>query len=159
MIKIALSKKSRTDIWNKLSNRWDIQNKLSDVWGIGKHYWYPLIESNKEDIISFESSYIFNKEKLSNIKNILLKHGVTQIYEFRESGLLFKIDNINNYNFWDSDDYFWNNEGFWFDDSMDFIIYISHEETLTFGGEAIIKELKNCWKDWTEHLKWDTKNT
>ncbi len=158
MIRTALTDGYITDTWTKLSNRWDIQNKLSDVWGIGKHYWYPLTESNKEDLISFESSYIINKEKLSNIKSILLQMGVTEIYEFRENGLLYKIQKINDYNFWDSDDYFWNNECFWFNDAMDFIIYISHEETLTFGGEIIIKELKNYWHDWNEHLKWDTKN-
>lgn len=41
---------------------------------------------------------------------------------------------------------------------MDFIIYLSHEETVTFGGGYMIKEIKSHSQDWKEYLKWDTKN-
>lgn len=146
----------RKNIWLRLCSTWDIGN-TSDDWGIGKHYWYPLTKCNREDLISFDSRHVIKPQKLQEIKSILMQFGVTEIYEFRENGLAYKINNSLDYDFWDSDDYFWNNEGFWFDDNMNFIIYLSHEETITFGGDIFVKEIKSHWQGWKEHLKWDTK--
>jgi hypothetical protein len=87
-----------------------------------------------------------------------MQFGVKEIYEFREDGSAYRINNLQAYDFWDSDDYFWNNEGFWFDDNMNFILYLSHEDTITFGGEQFITEIKGHWHEWNEFLKWDTKN-
>jgi hypothetical protein len=145
-------------IWTKLCNIWDIENTSSDVWGIGKHYWYPLTKSKRDDLISLDSKYVITSQKLLDVKEILLHFGVEQLYEFRENGLAYRIDNLEEYDFWDSDDYFWNNEGFWFDDNMNFIIYLSHEETITLGGEVILKEIKSKWQEWGKNLKWDIKN-
>lgn len=158
MNRCVLEDNIRKTVWTKLCSIWDIENKSSDTWGIGNHYWYPLAECNREDLISFNSRYVIKLPKLEDVKKILLQLGANVIYEFREDGSAYKIDNIEEYDFWNSDDYFWNNEGFWVDNDMDFIIYLSHEETVTFGGEHFIKEIKSHWLEWAEYLKWDTKN-
>lgn len=159
MDKLSIADDIRSIIWTKLCNVWDIENKSSDVWGIGKHYYYPLTKSKRNDLISFNSKYVITPQKLIDIKKILLKYGIAQLYEFRENGLAYRISSLEEYDFWDSDDdYYLNNEGFWFDDNMQFIIYLSHEETVTFGGEDILKEIKSKWQEWEKNLKWDTKN-
>lgn len=145
---------------NTLNNitKKDILEKLKSTWDIKKQYWYPLEKCRRDDVISFDSDYINKETKISLIKSILKENGVVKLYEFRERGLAYEIDNISNYSLWQSDDYFMYNEGFWVDDTMNWIIYKSHEESITFGGGWLISKLKDEWKDWGKNLKWDTKN-
>lgn len=35
---------------------------------------------------------------------------------------------------------------------MDWIIYESHEGSITFGGEWLVKELKSIWTDWKDNM-------
>lgn len=135
-----------------------ILGKLKSIWDIRKTYWYPLEKCARNDLISFDSEYINKLEKISFIKSILEEHNIVKLYEFREHGLAYEIDNISDYTLWQSDDYFIYNEGFWFDDTMNWIIYKSHEDSITFGGEWIRSKLKEEWKDWYKNLKLDTKN-
>ena len=136
----------------------DISKKLKVIWDIAEHYWYPLASCKRDDLIAFDSRYINNSEKIKYIKGILIDNGVEKLFEYIEDGVAYEIDSIASYEFWNSDDYFWNNEGFWFDDSMKWIIYISHEETITFGGDMFISKMKKEWNDWNKNLKWDNKN-
>ncbi len=59
--------------------------------------------------------------------------------------------------FWESEDYFWNGEAYWFDDSLNWVVYKSHEGTITFGGEWLINHVKDIWEDWSNYTKWDSK--
>ncbi|MBP1961185.1 hypothetical protein [Paenibacillus aceris] len=43
-------------------------------------------------------------------------------------------------------------EGFWFTDEMNWIIYCSHENSITFGGELLIRRIKENWSEWNEYL-------
>lgn len=160
---------SRTKIRNKREenmvktrlnniNKKNILEKLKSTWDIKKRYWYPLEKCVRNDVISFDSEYINKSAKISFIKSILEEHDVVKLYEFREHGLAYEIDNISDYTLWQSDDYFMCNEGFWFDDTMSWIIYKSHEDSITFGGEWIRSKLKEEWKDWYKNLRSDTKN-
>lgn len=136
----------------------NIRERLSNIWGINQPYWYLLYSCHRDDVIAFDLNYVTISEKLKDVKMWLLEQGVSEMCEFRENGLDYEINDIKDYSFWDSDDYFWNNECYWFDYTMDWIIYLSHEQTITFGGDAMIKRLKIEWHDWSKHLKWDTKN-
>ncbi len=41
---------------------------------------------------------------------------------------------------------------------MDWIIYVSHERTTTFGGKWLVDQSKKVWEDWKSNTSWDTKN-
>jgi len=135
-----------------------IINRLKSIWDIGEHYWYPLSKCARTDLIAFDSKYIINHKKLGAIKEILSTFGVERIFELRENGLVYEISKMKEYGLWESDEYFWNNEGFWFDHRMNWIIYISHEEIITFGGQLLTERIKSEWSDWKHHLKWDSIN-
>ncbi|MDQ0116624.1 hypothetical protein [Paenibacillus harenae] len=135
-----------------------IKEKLRQVWDYESPFWYPLDDCIRNDIIAFDSKFVQTQEKLEFIKVLLKKHKVTCLFQLREDGKANKIDDIEEFNFWNSDDYFWNNDCFWFDQSMDWVLYLSHEQTITFGGEWIIEAIKNEWIDWKENISWDTKN-
>lgn len=136
----------------------NIKSRLDDVWDIKYPYWYPLFDCNRQDVIAFDSEYFENSDKLEIVRKLLRKQGVKNIYEFREDGISNQIIDFLDYEFWCSEPYFWNNECFWFDDNMDWIIYVSHEGTITFGGKWLIEQLKKVCVDWENNTSWDTKN-
>lgn len=135
-----------------------IKSRLNIIWHIKYPYWYPLFNCGRQDVIAFDSDYIENGDKLEIVRKILREHGVKNVYEFREDGNSNQIIDSLHYEFWCSDPYFWNNECFWFDDNMDWIIYVSHEGTTTFGGKWLIEQLKKVWEDWRNNTSWDIKN-
>lgn len=135
-----------------------IRKELNSIWDISRHYWYPLYDCKRNDLIAFDSEYLDTDSKLIEIKNIFRDRKIMDIYEFREDGISTKISNIVDYDFWETEIYFWNNESFWFDSSKDWIIYKSHEGTTTFGGLWLVNKLKELWSDWNENISWDTKN-
>jgi hypothetical protein len=135
-----------------------IRDRLSNLWDVNELYWYPIYSCSRDDVIALDSNYIVMNQKLKDIKRWLLGMDINKMYELRENGLAYEIINIEDYDLWESDDYFWNNEGYWFDQTFEWIIYLSHEQTMTFGGDVIIHRLKTEWEDWDMHLKWDTKN-
>lgn len=130
-----------------------IISKLCSIWDINHPYWYPLYDCNRIDIISLESDCL----EVETLKNILMKNNISKIFEFREDGLIKEI-NIKKYLFWDNDDYLPYNECFWFDLSMNWIVYKSHEGMTTLGSEWLVKEIKQKITNWKSFLMWDTKN-
>ena len=43
-------------------------------------------------------------------------------------------------------------EGYWTSESMDWLIYASHESSLTVAGEWLVAAIKARWPRWKEHL-------
>ena len=68
------------------------------------------------------------------------------------------IVSVDDYMFWEADDLYWNGETYWFDDSLDWVVYKSHEGTITFGGRWLVDRVKEVWSEWPDYAKWDTKN-
>jgi hypothetical protein len=139
-----------------------LKQNLRGVWDINGYYWYPLAKTARNDIIAFDYKYVDDKSKIDFLKEILASHGVTYIYEYAwgtDNCVQYDITKIDQV-FWRSDPRFWEcyNEGFWFSDKMDWIIYFSHEETVTIGGQRVVDAVKSKWSDWSNYINWDTKN-
>jgi hypothetical protein len=45
-------------------------------------------------------------------------------------------------------------EGFWCNNNFDWVIYASHESSITVGG-WLLAEIKNVWPNWKERV-WTT---
>ncbi|WP_127530105.1 hypothetical protein [Paenibacillus kobensis] len=131
---------------------------MERMWDIRQPYWYPLFDCSREDLIAFNSEYIENEERLNDIKTLLKHHGIMQVIEFLETGETFNIQVSNLYPYYCYNDDFSGGEGFWTSQSMDWIIYASHEGTTTIGGEWLVNKIKSLWTDWRTSIKWDTKN-
>ncbi|WP_189014498.1 hypothetical protein [Paenibacillus marchantiophytorum] len=136
----------------------ELKKKMEQTWDISKSYWYPLFECKRPDLIAFNSQYIESEEKLEVIISLLKNHGVEQVLEFLETDHSYKIEVSNLYPYYCYNGEFIGGEGFWCSDKMDWIIYASHEGTITFGGDWLVKSLKSLWSDWKQNIDWDTKN-
>jgi len=42
-------------------------------------------------------------------------------------------------------------EGYWSSDGLDWIIYASHESSVTVGG-WLLEEVKQAWSDWNSRI-------
>lgn len=125
----------------------DITKKFKKIWDVTEHYWYPLSSCNRKDIIVFDRDYCELHGKFDELISCLIEHSISEIIELREDGSIKIIKKINGFEFWMSDEYFWMNEGFWFDNNFDWVIYKSHEDTVTIGGNWLMSQMMIKWND------------
>jgi hypothetical protein len=43
-------------------------------------------------------------------------------------------------------------EGFWLDNTLSWLVYASHEDSVTIGGPALLPALQAAWPNWQDHL-------
>lgn len=125
-----------------------IRERVESIWDITQHYWYPLYECNRKDVIAFNDDYIEKDiKKIKYIQKILLGFNEGTIYEMNEYRKVFIID-TEKFSPKIPD----NLERFWFSEDMGWIIYVSHEGSITFGGEKLIELLESEWVDWQSNI-------
>jgi hypothetical protein len=116
-----LSQEEITALWEKIDERWGTT---------GTEYWYPLIENKTESSLTAYDALSFHSKMSSDeLQSIMGKWGVERLYELREYGdenYSLSID------LWDPR--YNGAEGFWVSEDLDWILYASHENTITVGG-------------------------
>ncbi|MGB6406519.1 MAG: hypothetical protein WBF39_03525 [Planococcus donghaensis] len=126
-----------------------LKKHIEFIWDITQHYWYPLYKCKRNDVLAFNDDYINkNEEKITDVRNILLKLNYNSVYEMNEDRLIWLIDTnslvptMSKYN----------DERFWFSEDMSWIIYVSHEGSITLGGEELLNQVKAKWDDWQSNI-------
>jgi hypothetical protein len=131
----VLLKKESSEIW-KL---------IKDAWELPKGYWYPLIENKPSNVEAFQDIHF--ERNISN--DILIKffknRGIMKFWELREYGAEYEMD-IEIF-----EPYYNGAEGFWTSSSFDWIVYCSHESSVSVGG-WLLDEVKQSWPDWEKYL-------
>lgn len=123
--------------------------KLLSIWDIEKHYWYPLYDCKRSDVIAFNADYIEDIEsKVLDIQNFLLSQNKDRIFEMQEDRTIQMIETTSLDPSYDGH----YGERFWFNEDMNWVIYASHEGSITFGGQELISALKDKWQDWAANV-------
>lgn len=125
-----------------------IREQLDNRWKIPKHYWYPLTTEKPENVEAFQDAYFEKEIGKEKLQEILYKHGIEKVFEIREDGLDYEFE-LSIFN-----PYYNGAEGFWCDTNYDWIIYASHESSITIGG-WLLDEVKAVWTNWEERI-WTT---
>lgn len=79
------------------------------------------------------------------LRTILIKHGVQRVWELREYGPEYEQDVLlltPRYN---------GGESYWSWADLDWIIYASHEASVTIGG-WLVREIQAVWPAWKAHV-------
>ena len=124
----------------------NITNILKEKWEIVPcEFWIPLagVVSRNTcyfDTNSFEENLSF--EKLNSIINEEFIDEVIEINELQEFKV-YPILNLKKYNGLDS--YYTNKNADW-------VIYITHEETIAFAGLELIEQIKEHWVDFEKYI-------
>ncbi|MNB85398.1 hypothetical protein D3C75_323020 [compost metagenome] len=138
----TLSEVERTLLWEDLREKWGI----SDL-------WYPLTDAKPADTEAFMEDYFAAEVGIEALKAILSAQGIRRIFELREfdHSPEYQLD-IEGFN----PAYTINGEGYWFSADMDWVIYASHENSITIAGEWLLDGIKKIWPGWEERrwLDW-----
>ncbi len=109
-------------------------------------YWYPL-RNIKENIpaVYFLNEYL--DEQLSILKEIFVKHNINKaIVHDNDNNKSYYINEFPKYIYDETINEdnvsLWMSEFYFFDDSQTWLIYCSHEGTITFAGKWLVKEIK-----------------
>lgn len=119
-------------------------------------YWYPLYPVKKDiPVIAFDSDFIANKTNIEKVVNILIHHNVSYVIELQELNNARKITGKIKEYFEEEDDdgiiFPYMSECYWFDFSKEWMIYSSHEATIAFAGEWLVREIKAEIIGYMEH--------
>jgi hypothetical protein len=119
-----------------------VRGKLKTIWNV-EGYWYPLTTWKRDDVEAFQISYFEKEFGYEKLREILRKRGAGKLWEMRENDINYEIK-VNIF-----EPYYEGDEGFWCDAGFDWLIYASHENSITFAG-SILPEIKNNWTNWQE---------
>jgi len=117
-----------------------IRKRLLEKWNYSG-YWYPIDGNYRDDALFLPEKYIapFEKEITAIIQSISLK----RFYAIDECGDDYR-NSISDFTLSLYD----GSEKFCCDNTFDWVVYGSHESTISFGGEKLIPQIKELLKDY-----------
>jgi hypothetical protein len=125
-----------------------IRDRLQMDWSVSQGYWYPLADRKREDIEAFQDTYFEKEVGTEKLHTIFRLHGIETLWEMREDGINFELE-LSVF-----EPYYNGYEGYWCDATFEWVIYASHESSITIGG-WLLPEVKDVWSDWKERV-WTT---
>jgi hypothetical protein len=134
----VLSSEESSSLWTKVSDQWEIK----------EHYWYPLTTQTLSDVEAFQDRYFESEVGSDKIRKILERHGIENVFEFGEFGIYYELEVSM------IEIAYGAGENFWFDSSFEWIVYASHESSITIGG-WLLEEVKAVWPHWSGRV-WTT---
>jgi hypothetical protein len=119
------------------------RERLSQRWGISESYWYPLTEgAPPADVVALKADLFDREVSLPALRALLRSRGIERFIELREYGSGYEADvellePVYN-----------GAEGYWTDNSGEWVIYASHENSVTLGGQWLIAGVAAAWPGW-----------
>ncbi|MEL6383142.1 MAG: hypothetical protein AAFQ89_11975 [Cyanobacteria bacterium J06626_18] len=131
----VLSKSESEFLWSQLRKRWNIADG----------YWFPLAECPLLDVAAFQDRYFNEFCSSFSLTNLLSARGISRIWELREYGPEYEQEKSIFSPHYDGA------EGYWSSDNLDWIVYASHESSITVGG-WLLTEVKDHWTEWEKRI-------
>jgi len=135
----ALTEEESKAIWGRVSLRW----------GTAGGYWYPLQGDAPPDAVAFDADAFEQHVPAPIFQGILGDHGLQTAFELREYGPEYELDVsllIPSYN---------GAEGYWTAGDSDWLVYASHESSITVAGDWLVRSVQQWWPAWAEHpVRW-----
>ena len=126
-----------------------VWGSVERAWGLEPgRYWYPLAETDRADVEAFQDRHLFRAVAPEWFGAVLSQREIERVWELREYGPEYEMDASA------LEPHYNGAEGFWTSPTLDWIIYASHESSVTVGG-WMLQELKQAWPEW-ERFIWTT---
>jgi len=125
--------------------------RLLSEWDVEGSYWFPLRmnQTPPAHTEAFQAAFFEKESTHETLQQILAARGVDTMFEMREDGQTYESELAQFHPVYTG------LEGFWFTAKLDWLIYASHEGSLTIGGEWLLAAVQTAWPDWKEHIwKW-----
>lgn len=124
----------------------EIRQHMRDKWNAGYSYWIPLNEGEQSNIIYFPQDYFIENFGLQKLEECLSSLNIKICYQISEQESFnedFEIS-VNEIVPFKSNV----TEKYYCTDTLDWLIYFSHENTVTVGGIDLINTIKANWSNW-----------
>ena len=115
-------------------------------WGTSGSYFYPLADSTDPSLTAFDATAFDRQFPPESLRDIVRDQSSSRIFELREYG---DENYLLSLGVWEP--YYSGAEGFWFPESFDWIMYASHEDSITTGG-TLTDAVMSKWKQAKDHL-------
>lgn len=119
--------------------------RLRERWQVSEHYWYPLADCTLPGVAAFDAAAFSEGAPPDRLQGILERRGVWRVWEMREYGPEYELG-VSLF-----DPHYNGAEGYWSSGSLDWIVYASHESSVTVGG-WLLEEVQALWPAWQAHL-------
>jgi hypothetical protein len=140
----VMSDIKRLRVGTKLANRWAVDPS--------EHYWYPLNTAiPTADVFAAQAWYFDREVGDALLSDILLQRGITRVWEVHE------LRRPPEYELSPSLCAFEAYETYWSSKELDWLVYTSHEASITFAGSWLVEEIKRVWENWEQRVysSWD----
>ena len=135
----VLSDAESQAVWTKLDERWL-------KWGAETNpYWWPMTDQERPPhAIAVNADAFDDALPPVKLQEIVRSRGIGRVFEMREYDENFEIDTEL------LETYYTGAEGYWSSSETDFdwLIYASHECTITVAGEWLVATIQERWPDW-----------
>lgn len=122
---------------------------VAQTWGLDAgRYWYPLAETDLDGVEAFQDSHFLKAIPPEWFGTVLSGRGINRVWELREYGPEYELDASA------LEPHYNGAEGFWTSADLDWLIYASHESSITVGG-WMLDEVKEAWPEWERYI-WTT---
>lgn len=111
-------------------------------------YWYPLWRLKKElPVSAYNLDAIYHDRKIKLLEKTFREFGIETVKSFQMQMGNLRVLEKNILSFlYEKDgkayEFPWYIETFYYDDSHTWMIYVSHEDTITFTGEKLVDTAK-----------------
>ncbi len=120
-----------------------LRERLLTQWGVGKGYWPPLGDAARCETLHVEG---LDEEMAAQLTAVMQKRIIGQVYALDAGEGLFTASPERLFSRFMIDD------TYWFDDGLEWIVYVSHHDTVTFGGDWLLDAVRELFKDRPERL-------
>jgi hypothetical protein len=123
-----------------------VEFKLKENWKINpSDFWIPLHGKVEENTCYFEVEDFENNIGYEKLTQIIKEMNTGTIYSFNEA-CEERVDTEIYFVQYALLDIFFTNE------NAEWVIYQTHENTISFGGKELIDRIKSLWKNWEEKI-------
>jgi hypothetical protein len=136
----ALGLRESAVLWERVSERWQIHD----------HYWYPLAGDAHTlfAVLAVWADDFDTQVSLVAFRSLFSERGVRRVWNFHE---LAPDEPDCEIDLALMEPSYGPSEQFWTSVEMDWLVYASHEGTLTFAGEWLVSALNALWPAWSAH--------
>lgn len=123
-----------------------LREMLRKAWAWDTKYWYPLASVQREDVVGFDAPKLEKLLPQATLRELILNLGAADVF------LIHEYDADEQVHISDVPQLYGWSETFMVSDQFDWVVYWSHEETITFGGRSIIRSVCSAVPDWKSAL-------
>lgn len=111
-------------------------------------YWYPLNKIKENvPVIAYDLDKIYTDNQIEQIEKVLKDCSINMVtmfqnQDYKQCQKTLSLNKRLYERYSDGYVFPWNIESYYYDDTKKWLIYVSHEGTITFSGEKIVDTAK-----------------